>query len=443
MSRIIPVNLRQTSKSLNYDVIGGSSYYYGVQLKKILAIDKSIESLGRTLFFPTGPTKKKQLQTLQPMVLPVFSQLRFDKFMALQLANSRVWFLNRRLTRGSVIFNVKKSNFFNTLNCLNSPFAPSLPSYEGSDRKGLLTDALIETTKKCYFSGQELEETKLVELNPKDKSALERPEMLSLAIGMVMSTKKTYDYQNKKKLGSLKSVINLSLRKPKSFIVSGSTRSRERESVFYDFQFLQEVFDAFKPSLPLVTEKKDKGQDSFNMTHLVHASGLTFKKTMIRDPLSCAPVLLTGKKEVLRVENENEKEGIESLDIKKKEYIRASKPAQSISEVEQCMTCCLKPKFASLWRFNRPIKLYLFGFLIGRYPADISQNSFPLKEGNEEEKKWKKSSLQQEDWLDGYALKQSVGVSRLKSAVIFGLEISKNQSSSQIKTLRPSLSMRF
>lgn len=542
MSRIRPANIRQTSKTLNYGLIATSPYYYGSQLKKTLALQVAIKSLGDTLFFPTGPVKRNKLQTLQPTVLPVFSQLRFQKLVRLQLAKSPHWFVSKTLFCAHLISNGPTADFFDGLkplidstsngsngtdeleniksikqvlnqvdprkqithrfvhtiklilqgvggpvgtdtclpvNVLQQNFnhpnivmkktmhekqrepADGFLGYKEqlkkntfvlAPRASIAYEKLLDlknnkklrnkkrslrnkklSNKKLPIAIHKLEKVEknkpqwdlkpqwddflmLLKPNKKDEhfvfsntSMFEEPTALCFAIAQTL-TKKIYDFAS----NSLKALPGKSLQKPKSL------KENRKNTVFYDYKFLEELLQPFGQR----QANEDNSVYQWALQPFVHASHLNLKKTVQKDPWE----IVWGS-----VNDDSVEENLMGLKV-----IKQLRPkGKDISQVESYSQSSLTPKFAAICRFNRPMKLHLFGFLLGRYPLTIGQKM--LK--NSQTLGLKKMTLQQADHFESNAVKQSFGVARLKTAIIFPFDFELQNH--EKKTLRPTFSIRL
>jgi hypothetical protein len=100
MSRIPPSSIRLTCATQDSPFVGTSQYFFEAQAKQNLALIQIAKPLGRVLKMPLGPTKRGALCVLQPGVLPIYAQLRTQRYVCLMLSQSHSWFNTKILSCG-------------------------------------------------------------------------------------------------------------------------------------------------------------------------------------------------------------------------------------------------------------------------------------------------------------------------------------------------------
>jgi hypothetical protein len=100
MSRIPPSSIRLTCATQDSPFVGTSQYFFETQAKQNLALIQTAKPLGRVLRWPLGPTKRGALCVLQPGVLPIYAQLRTQRYVCLMLSQSHSWFNTKILSCG-------------------------------------------------------------------------------------------------------------------------------------------------------------------------------------------------------------------------------------------------------------------------------------------------------------------------------------------------------
>lgn len=147
---------------------------------------------------------------------------------------------------------------------------------------------------------------------------------------------------------------------------SSYRHSRKKQAHYYDFQFLKQL--------------NKNAQFKFDFVSPLSKLSFTTTKKKAKDPWlmfssSTLPYLVSQQKQSPIKQKYNDLVDPENAVFKTRDVPQMYHPYNSIdiSKAEQKAVNTVDPRFTALGRFNRPLKLGLFAYIVGKFPRAIEQ----------------------------------------------------------------------
>jgi len=255
---------------------------------------------------------------------------------------------------------------------------------------------------------------------------------------------KTYDNATKRLIGPRLATMHVEK--------SINRQSRKKQGHYYDFQFLNQL--------------KKNTQLKFGFVSPLSKLSVTLNKQKAKDPMfmlsTSTPFYLANQQKQSSIKQQHRTlVDPENAVFKTRDVPQRYHPDHSvdISQAEQKAINTVDPRFATLGRFNRPLKLGLFAFIAGKFPMGVEQG-YSLGKGKTKGQAHRKANrkpyktainanvnctLQKLTPLS-YSLHHKdalkVGLTRLNTALRFELTLNLKQTDTPAR-LRSTLSVRL
>lgn len=474
MSRTPPASIRLTSGFLNYDQAAASTYYYQAHLKQGVMLDNIIRMLAKNVGFFTSRQKKKTVPQLVMGVLPLYTQLRAKQWYQRCFSKSCDWFTSK-LFRGAqssglyyhnavlyrqafkkeqaTLLTVKNvpyepvPNIFQKLICYGTlrrgakkskSFKPVTNFYRQKGIQKGSAEATLQKPKKsllrinqkaCHDSqpaflskaapSQRYEKGFIRTLFALKKSSSEmgagkRKKKTSLTVAvphMQMWSNKSLFV-----LFCLEQIIGKSNRNPSNFLQAIPTKPtttvgyhnlrKKKLKTFYDIQLIRML-------------ELGKEYMKIRMGHNFPRSQVDKLKPILIDPLQDTEVArLHGRAVAQEMTTSRQSDIMPQFRKKSTRGVKLLDFSRLVSQYKSNVT----PKFWVCRRFNTTMKLNLFSVVEGR-----------ICRGHRRVPAFQRTLL-----VPSY----TAGWTRLKSSFMFDFDV-YSQMSNEIKSLRPTTSLRF